>query len=512
MGDDGSVVDDGTVIDDSSVGGDGPVVDASPQGTALSAQWRPTPAHGRAVAAALLLLGVGAIMRRPDAVAIGTPLAIVAVWAQLRRPSVSPVVHAWLRHPVLREGQTTAWTVTVAPGPGVEDVGLTVTETEFTRYTPSSQSVAVGDVSGTTVPRGDGGDAAAGGGAGAAGGGASGAGARAERRLDVACQSTRWGLRQLGPATLAVSGAFGAHVWNPAPVHAAPVPTVPLPEAFSARSPTPDPDGLVGRSRSRRHGDGTELADVRAFRFGDRLRRIHWPVSVRTGELHVTTTYSDEDSEILLLVDAMQDLGRSTGYDGEGSSLDNGVRAAAAVAEHYLRAGDRVGLQVLGAHQSPRLAPGLGTNQLKRILDVLARVRVADGGVVDEKRLRGQLHHPISAGTLVVFLTPAVSVQILAHAAQLARRGTSTIVVDTLPRTMATGELTDEQLAGLVPEQAASTSARLAWRLRLLERSREVSRTRLSGVPIVPWVGPGTLDLVMRDIARQRRSPRVVTR
>ena len=60
-------------------------------------------------------------------------------------------------------------------------------------------------------------------------------------------------------------------------------------------------------------------------------------------------------------------------------------------------------------------------------------MRVADGGVVDEKRLRGQLRYPVAVGTLVVFLTPAVSVQVLAHAAQLARRGTSTIVVDTLP-------------------------------------------------------------------------------
>ena len=452
-----------------------------PAGTRLSARWRTAPAHVRAVLVGIALVGLGAIMRRPDAVAFGTPLVIVAAWSLVRRPVETPVVHAWLRHAVLREGQTTAWTVDAAPGLGVEDVALAVTETQFTRYTPTSQCVATGDVA--TTPR-----------------------------VDVLCESTRWGLRTLGPATCAVSSAFGSHVWAPPAVEAPPVPTVPLPEAFSARSQTPDPDGLVGRSRSRRHGDGSELADVRAFRFGDRLRRIHWPVSVRTGELHVTTTYSDEDSEILLLVDAMQDLGRSTGLDGEGSSLDNGVRAAAAIAEHYLRAGDRVGLQVLGAHRSPRLAGGLGTNQLRRVLDVLARIRVGDGGVVDEKRLAGQLRHPVAVGTLVVFLTPAVSVQVLAHATQLARRGTSTIVVDTLPRSMATGAVTDELLSGLVPEQDLSPGARLAWRIRLLERAREMDRTRLSGVPIVTWVGPGTLDLVLRDLTRQRRVPRMVTR
>jgi uncharacterized protein (DUF58 family) len=430
-------------------------------------------------------VAVGVILRRPDSVAIGAPLLIVAVWSQLRRPVAAPVAHAWLRHRVLREGQTTAWTATVEHGPGVEEVGLAVTESPFTRFTPVSQSVAVGEA---------------------------GSAATAARQLDVLCQSTRWGLRRLGPATCAVSSAFGAFLWEPPPVHAPLVPTVPLPEAFSARAPVPDPDGLVGRSRSRHQGDGSELADIRAFRFGDKLRRIHWPVSVRTGELHVTTTYSDEDSEILLLVDAMQDLGASTGFDGEASSLDNGVRAAAAVAEHYLRAGDRVGLQVLGAHQSPRLSPGLGSNQLRRLLDVLARVRVADGGVVDEKRLRGQLRHPVAVGTLVVFLTPAISVEVLAHASALARRGTSTIVVDTLPRSMADPDLGDDLLGGLVPEDEVTPGARLAWRLRLVERSREMTRTRLSGVPIVTWVGPGTLDLVLRDIGRQRRSPRMVAR
>lgn len=458
------------------------VATRAPAGSQLAARWRATPAHARAVTLGLVVVAFGAVMRRPDAVAFGTPLVIVAVWSMLRRPRTTPIVHAWLRHSVLREGQTTAWTATVEPGDGVEDVGLALTETGHTRYTPKTLTVAVGDV-GTTA-----------------------------RQLDVLCQSTRWGLRRLGPATCAVTSAFGAFTWLPDDVEAPLVPTVPLPATFSARAPVPDPHGLVGRSRSRRQGDGSEIADVRAFRFGDRLRRIHWPVSVRTGELHVTTTHADEDSEILILVDAMQDLGRSSGFDGDSSSLDNGVRAAAAIAEHYLRAGDRVGLQALGAHASPRLSPALGTNQLRRLLDVLARVRVADGGVVDKKRLRGQLHHPVSAGTLVVFLTPAVSVEVLAHAAALARQGRSTVVVDTLPRAMADGDLPDDMLEGLVPDEGVSIGARLAWRLRLLERSRELARTQLSGVPIVTWDGPGTLDLVLRDIGRQRRSPRVRSR
>ena len=50
------------------------------------------------------------------------------------------------------------------------------------------------------------------------------------------------------------------------------------------------------------------------------------------------------------------------------------MRAAAAVAEHYLRAGDRVGLVDLG--QRYRLVPARnGRTQLVRMLDVLLDAR-----------------------------------------------------------------------------------------------------------------------------------------
>ena len=227
------------------------------------------------------------------------------------------------------------------------------------------------------------------------------------------------------------------------------IPTVPLPDTFSARVPVPHPDGLVGQNRSHHQGSGGELDQIRPFRFGDRLRRVHWPVSVRTGELHVTATHADQDTEILLLVDAMHDIGQSTGIEGSSSSLDNAVRAAGAIAEHYLRSGDRVGLLVLGSRDTPHVTAAAGSNHLRRLLDVLARATVADGTVSDEKRLRSQLRHHVSAGTLAIILTPAVSPEVLAHAVALARRGISVVTVDTLPADLASPGIPQESLAQL---------------------------------------------------------------
>ena len=444
-----------------------------------------TSAHLRALLLGLLLVGVGVLLRRPDALVLGTPLLVVGLWATAVRPAVSPVVHAAVAHPLLREGQATRWVATIQPGPGVEEAGLALLPTPHTQFVPAFRSAAMAFGKGTQSPE----------------------------ALEVVCRSTRWGHRPLGPGTVALSSAFGAFRWEPEPVSLPAIPTVPLPDSFTARVPVPRPDGLVGQNRSHHPGDGGELDQIRPFRFGDRLRRVHWPVSVRTGELHVTATHADQDTEILLLVDAMNDIGHSEGVDGSSSSLDNAVRAAGAIAEHYLRTGDRVGLLVLGARDLPHVKAAAGSNHLRRLLDVLARVRVADGTVSDEKRLHSQLRHHVSAGTLVVVLSPAISPEVLAHAVALSRRGISVVAVDTLPADLASPDLPQVWLTQLSPAaEDQPTETRLAWRLRLLERSREMTRAREAGVPIVPWAGPGTLDLVLRDLGRRSRAPRVVSR
>ena len=52
----------------------------------------------------------------------------------------------------------------------------------------------------------------------------------------------------------------------------------------------------------------------------------------------------------------------------------------------------------------------------------------------------------------------------------------------------------------------------LAWRIRRLSRGVDVSRLTSAGVPVVPWRGPGSLDQVLRELARRARAPRMARR
>ena len=64
---------------------------------------------------------------------------------------------------------------------------------------------------------------------------------------------------------------------------------------------------------------------------------------------------------------------------------------------------------------------------------------------------------------------------------------------------MATGDVSDELLSGLVPEQDLSPGARLAWRIRLLERSREMTehalRCRAHDIAACPRFAAHVADL-----------------
>jgi hypothetical protein len=132
------------------------------------------------------------------------------------------------------------------------------------------------------------------------------------------------------------------------------------------------------------------------------------------------------------------------------------------------------------------------------MLSTLARVSA--GGVMGDDGLDPRMR--IDPGALVCVCSPLISPSSMQRAVELARRGLSLVVVDTLPETV----------SHLPDDESADPAIGIAWRIRLLQRDAEVRAVASLGVPVVAWRGPGSLDQVLRQVSRRARAPRLTAR
>lgn len=427
-------------------------------------RWRPTPTLLQALATAVLAGAAAALTRRVDLLVLATPFVVVLAWSLATRPTRAPRLTVELQPAMLHEGGSTRWSMELTDVGDADQVVTTVEARRFLDTDPPFGEI-VTPVDGDTA------------------------------RQDITVRALRWGAQRLGGTAVTAVSPWNAYRFGPIDVTPPTLQVTPGALLFDLDATTPHPQGLVGQNRSRRRGDGSEFADIRPFQAGDRLRRIHWPVSARTGELHVRTTYAEEDAEVHLVLDASADVGTSEGVDGAASSLDRCVRAAAALAQHLLRRGERVELTV-HAPDPLHVPLGVGLRQHRRILDTLSRVHVDVAGL--GRRTRRPRPLRAGPGALVIVLTPLVDEEHTGFVLRLAAHGHSVIVVDCLPPDARIGR-SDDPLVGL------------AWRLRQLERGLEIDRIRRLGLPVVPWRGPGSLDQVLRQLSARPR-PRVRAR
>jgi uncharacterized protein (DUF58 family) len=423
--------------------------------------WRPSAALERAIALAGGLALLGIVTRRPDLIVLAGPFVAgtaIALALRSRRP---PDAAFAVDPPALLESDQLTVKVHFEAGTdgGADAVAVRLPPGWFTAHR--------GRLAGAIAVR-----------------------PGRPVALTFTLDPVRWGRAPVGPARVGAVTAFGL---LRAPVLTLPVRGVlvwPLREAFVATDLVPRAEGVVGPHRSRRPGEGVEVAGVRPFQPGDRLRRINWRVTLRVAAgrpgdpaLHVTTTLSDRDTDVLLCVDSRVNL---------GGSLDTAVRAAAAVAEYYLRAGDRVGLVDLG-QPTRQVRPGGGRTHLVRILDVLldVRDRPTTGNVQVPRLLR-----EVPANALIIAFSPLLGEASVGVIAGLARSSRPVVAVDTLP-------------ADYTPPPRGEWTG-LAWRVSKLEREADLGGLAEVGVPIVRWQGAGSLDDVLRDASLLARLPRAV--
>ncbi|MGH8882208.1 MAG: DUF58 domain-containing protein, partial [Stackebrandtia sp.] len=255
--------------------------------------WRPSPALSRALAIVAATLLVAVALGRPDFVAIAVPFVFGTAWALSGRPARQFEAALELDDgATLSEGEEAGARVTIR-NPNAEPV-IAVASAQSGRWLRLSHGVGHYV---KTVP----------------GGGSAEVRFRGEAR--------RWGSHRIGPATVhavACDGLLRSAIETLPPV---PVRVYPSTTGFGSAQPLPNAVGIVGIHHSRRAGEGGELAGVRQFQPGDRLRRIDWRVSLRQRELHVNSTLSERDAEVVIVLDVLHEAGRETD-DTQTSIMD----------------------------------------------------------------------------------------------------------------------------------------------------------------------------------------------
>jgi len=416
--------------------------------------WRPTAALVRLVTLAFVPLVAGLLSGRPDVLVLAVPFVLGGALASVRRPSGIPTVRIEAPTGPSTEHSEVPVAVTVGNDAG-PDCAVVI------RFRPGpslavrrrDSHVAVQVPAGSSCPR------------------------------QVPAGLLRWGRPDVGSVEVTGFGADLLLQGEPVRARGSALTVVPEVGVFSADDAMPNAAGLVGVHRSRRTGDGGELAGVRAYGPGDRLRRIDWRTSLRTGDLHIAQTLSDRDAELVVLLDLLHEVGSP---DGVHSILDTTVHAAAGIATHYLDRGDRVALQEFGASSRLLRAAG-GRRRRVVLLEWLLAVRPATSDFDVEALMRSWSRVPRSS--LVVVLTPLLDERSAAIAALLARGGRSVVAVDTLP-------------ADLLPPRSGRW-ADVAFRLGRLERANGIAQLAEHGVPTVAWDGAGSLDQVLRETSRR---------
>lgn len=308
--------------------------------------------------------------------------------------------------------------------------------------------------------------------------------------LEWLIRCNHWGAYTLGAAALRSRDPLGLFVYEQRIGKPQPLKVYPSAERLRSLLRPLATQPTAGNQVARERGDGIEFADLRPFVHGDRLRRINWRATARSGELWVNDLHPERNADVVIFLDSFVEARRE-----DLGTLDLAVRAAATLAERYLAHRDRVGLVVFGGILN-WLTPATGIVQRYRIVDALLDAEILlsyawkDIDVVPRRTLPPQ--------ALVVALSPLLDERALVALADLRRRGFDVAVIEISPVPFAPAE------SGEVDP--------LVERLWLLRRAARRTAFHSLGMPVVEWREGRSLQSAIEEVAAFRRAAHLARR
>lgn len=242
----------------------------------------------------------------------------------------------------------------------------------------------------------------------------------------------------------------------------------------------------AGTVPARQGGPGVDFFGVREYQAGDPRRWINWRASAR----HPNTLYTNEFqqeriADVGLILDARL---RSNVHLAGDSLFDHAVLATAALADAFLRDGNRVGLLVYGQYLAWTF-PGYGKVQRERILQSLARAEPGASRVFEKLENLPTRYFP--AQSQIVLVSP-LSREDIPALTRLRSRGYQLLVIRPDP------------VAFELQELPSTPSVEQAARIVRVEQALVRRRLLQAGIQIVDWPVDRPFDQVVHaSLGRQ---------
>src|SRR6188508_1918881 len=218
---------------------------------------------------------------------------------------------------------------------------------------------------------------------------------------------------------------------------------------------------------------------IRPYAPGDAYNRIHWRSSARQGELQVKEFDLEQTADLWAYLDLQ---GRVHAGDGDESTLEYGVRAAAAIGAQAIY-DNRAVAMTASAARVVTLQPDRGQRQYQKIMQLLAAANADGSQPLQEVLIENILR--LRRGTTAVVITPSTDRDWVKTLSTLQPRGVAVMVValdaaafDTLVRKEPDADAKSK------PPVTAPSKHELPAQRALLHALAEYDLT-----PV--WVGPG---------------------
>ena len=162
---------------------------------------------------------------------------------------------------------------------------------------------------------------------------------------------------------------------------------------------------------------------VRPWAPGDAFNRIHWKSTARHGDIQVKEFDLEQTADCWIVLDLERAIQRGS---GDESTVEVGVRAAAAIADKAIEENRAVGMTV-NAHRLAQLQPDRGGRQHLKVMQLLAAVE-GDGSTPLGEALVASVPR-IRRGMTCVVVTASLNRDWVKPLAALRSRGVACVVV-----------------------------------------------------------------------------------